>query len=327
MRWPWLERLFYVALLYSLLLEFLVPELQRVWAVKLSLYLANGFLLLYLLLWLPRALLRLLALPLHWRRLDWRQRRTAISLALSLFSPPVLATSLLQLIGGFVALARYRFRPPSAGAYRQQVSYTLPFEGVWWVANGGPDPSTSHSWNLIGQRYAYDFVIADKSGKSYRHEGRRVEDYPAFGAPVLAPADGLVVAVQDRHRDCPWPGMVDPLAWSILGNYVVIRHANNEYSLLAHLRRGSLRVRPGDRVVRGQVLGECGNSGHSTEPHLHFQVQDHPNFFLAASLPVRFSRWCRVRGEDCQRVEEGFPVRGEHVANAFVCYSICTPWE
>jgi murein DD-endopeptidase MepM/ murein hydrolase activator NlpD len=236
-----------------------------------------------------------------------------MSLALSLISPPILATGFLQLVGGFVALARHRFRPPTAEAYRQKVSYTLPFQGTWWVANGGPDPSTSHSWDLIGQRYAYDFVITDEGGKTHRHDGRRVEDYYAFGAPVLAPADGIVVAVQNRHRDCPWPGVIDHLAWSALGNYVLIRHANGEYSLLVHLRRGSVRVRPGDRVQRGQVVGECGNSGHSTEPHLHFQVQDHPNFFLAASLPVRFHRWCRVKEGHRQQVEEGFLVRGEHV--------------
>ncbi len=303
----WLGVVFYLALLYLLLVGFLFPGLQKVWAIKLGLYLATGFFLLVFLM-----------LLLTWLVLVRKYPRMAISLTLSflsLFSPPVLATGFLQLIGQFVALARYRFRPPTPEAYRQQVSYTLPFKGVWWVANGGPDASTSHSWGLIGQRYAYDFVITDESGKTYRHDGRRVEDYHAFGAPVLAPADGIVVAVQNRHRDCPWPGMVDPLAWSIIGNYVVIRHANGEYSLLAHLRRGSVRVRPGDQVQRGQIVGECGNSGHSSEPHLHFQVQDHPNFFLAASLPVRYSRWCRVKGEHCQQVEEGFPVRGEHVAN------------
>ncbi|AWR87817.1 M23 family metallopeptidase [Meiothermus taiwanensis] len=297
-----LERVFYLALLYVLLLTLLAPQLQNVWAVKLGLYLATALILLYPLVWL----LGLLALAR-------RRPALAISLALSTISPPILATSLLQLIGGFVASARYRSRPPTAETYRQRTRYTLPFTGVWWVANGGPDPSTSHSWELIGQRYAYDFVILDESGKSYRQDGRRIEDYYAFGAPVLAPADGMVVAVQNRHRDCPWPGVIDPLAWSILGNYVVIRHNEGEYSLLAHLRRGSVRVRPGDRVLRGQVIGACGNSGHSTEPHLHFQVQDHPNFFLAASLPVRYSRWRRVREGQGQEVEEGFFVRGECV--------------
>lgn len=309
----WLGRAFHLALLYSLLLEFLVPELKKVWAIKLGLYLAYAILLLYLPIWV----LQFLMWPLH---LVLKRRYTSaaislISLPLRLISPPMLATSLLQLIGELAARARYRFRPPTPEAYRQQVSYTLPFKGVWWVGNGGPDASTSHSWHLVGQRYAYDFLITDESGKTYRHNGRRLEDYYAFGAPVLAPADGVVVAVQNRHHDCPWPGVLDPFAWSILGNYVLIRHADNEYSLLAHLRRGSVKVRPGDRVLRGQIVGECGNSGNSSEPHLHFQVQDHPNFFLAASLPVRYSRWCRVKGEDRQQVEEGFPVRGEHVAD------------
>lgn len=300
----WWKTVSGLALLYLLLVEFLFPSLEKAWAIRLSLYLALGFLLLDLLIGLPQ-----------WLRGVRQHPRISRSLLLAFFSPPILATGFLQLIGGFVALARYRFRPPAAETSRQQVSYALPFKGVWWVGNGGPDASTSHSWNILGQRYAYDFLIADKTGKSHRHDGRRVEDYYAFGQPVLAPADGVVVAVQNRHRDCPWPGRIDLLAWSILGNYVVIRHAEREYSLFAHLRRGSMRVRPGDRVLRGQVIGECGNSGRSTEPHLHFQVQDHPNFFLAASLPVRYCHWCRVEGEDCQQVEEGFPVRGEYVKN------------
>lgn len=119
---------------------------------------------------------------------------------------------------------------------------------------------------------------------------------------------------------------MDPLAWSLAGNYVIIRHEGGEYSLLAHLRRGSVRVRPGDRVRQGQVMGECGNSGSSSEPHLHFQVQDHPNFLLCASLPVRFSGWCwvgrqEVGGLGGERLvafppeyqEEGFLVRGDLV--------------
>jgi murein DD-endopeptidase MepM/ murein hydrolase activator NlpD len=290
--------------LYFLVLDYLAPELKGVWIARLGLYVAYGIVLALFLLWLPKVMVMLVLRP----------PLSLLSL-LSFLTPPALVTSIFQLLGEGLARARYSFRPPEAGAYRQRVEYSLPFSGLWFVGNGGPDPSTSHSWDLLGQRYAYDFLIVDESGKSHRGQGRRLEDYYAFGAPVLAPADGVVVAVQNHHRDCPWTGVLDPLAWSILGNYVVIRHAEGEYSLLAHLRRGSVRVRPGERVRRGQVVGECGNSGHSTEPHLHFQVQDHPNAFLSASLPVRFRRWCRQVDGVCQPVEEGFPVRGERVAN------------
>lgn len=114
-----------------------------------------------------------------------------------------------------------------------------------------------------------------RAGKTHRHDRQRLEDYYAFGAPVLAPADGVVAVVENRHDDCPWPGILDSSAWSILSNYVVIRHADGKHRRLAHLRHGNVRVRPGDRVLQGQVIGECGNSGYPTEPHLHFPAQDH----------------------------------------------------
>ena len=76
----------------------------------------------------------------------------------------------------------------------------------------------------------------------------------------------------------------------MLGNHVVLDLGGGVYAALAHLRRGSLRVRPGDRVAPGQQLAECGNSGNSTEPHLHFQLMDHPSVLLAAGLPLRFGQ-------------------------------------
>jgi murein DD-endopeptidase MepM/ murein hydrolase activator NlpD len=83
----------------------------------------------------------------------------------------------------------------------------------------------------------------------------------------------------------------------ILGNHVVLDLGDGVYAALAHLRRGSVRVRPGDRVAAGQQLAECGNSGNSSEPHLHFQLMDHPSVLLAAGLPLRFARY-QVAGAD-----------------------------
>ncbi|MBT9260370.1 MAG: M23 family metallopeptidase [Clostridiales bacterium] len=233
----------------------------------------------------------------------------------------LLPVGLAQISGELWVRFRYRFHFPSPETYKQHNRYFFPLAGTWTVANGGPDPDTSHSWELIGQRYAYDFVVTDERGKSHRNDGRRLEDYYAFGAPVLAPADGLVVKAKDGRRDYPRPGEFDPFVWNLLGNYVILQHEGGEYSLLAHLRRGSVRVKRGDRVKRGQVVGEVGNSGNSSEPHLHFQVQDSPHFLLSASLPVRLSKYRRLvsNGESDQhsereeRVEEGFPVRGERI--------------
>lgn len=127
-------------------------------------------------------------------------------------------------------------------------------------------------------------------------------DYPGFGQPVLASAEGTVVRVHDPERD-HWSrtslpamlylvveGIVRELLgpWRILGNHVVVDLGNGVFAAFAHLRRGSIRVRRGDRVTLGQQLAECGNSGNSTEPHLHFQLMDHPSVLLAGGLPTRF---------------------------------------
>lgn len=216
--------------------------------------------------------------------------RAFISDALALLHPRGCIQLLRQVRGEALARRRTRAREPTAGAYEQKVEYTLPFAGEWMVARGGITPATSHSWEILSQRYAYDFLIVDPSGSTHRGDGSRLEDYYAYGAPILAPAHGEVVAVIDGIRDAPYvgTGWMDWRTPRISGNSVTIRHAQGEFSFLAHLIPGSIRVRVGQRVRRGEEIGRCGHSGHSTEPHLHFQIQDHPDFFRAVGLPVRF---------------------------------------
>jgi murein DD-endopeptidase MepM/ murein hydrolase activator NlpD len=128
---------------------------------------------------------------------------------------------------------------------------------------------------------------------------------PGFGQPVLAPADATVVRAHDAKRD-HWSRTSPPALLylavegavrellgpgRILGNHLVLDLGGGVYAALAHLRGGSLRVRAGDRVTAGQPLAECGNSGNSTEPHLHFQLMDHPSVLLAAGLPFRFRHY------------------------------------
>lgn len=220
--------------------------------------------------------------------------RHGASLLLASLDPRQLAQSLRQNRGEGAALRRV---VSHAAEYRQKAAYTLPFEGEWLVARGGITPEASHSWELAAQRFAYDFLVADAGGRTHTGDGTCPEDYLAYGRPVLAPADGTVAAVCDGVRDAPRPGTgwLDWRARDFRGNWIVIRHAEGEYSFLAHLVPGSIRVRPGDVVRRGQEVGRCGNSGDSTEPHLHFQLQDDPDFFRAAGLPVAFSA-CVVDG-------------------------------
>ncbi|WP_405404406.1 M23 family metallopeptidase [Streptomyces sp. NBC_01104] len=129
---------------------------------------------------------------------------------------------------------------------------------------------------------------------------RRNHHFPAFGAPLLAVADGTVVHASHGRRDHLSRNSMPALVYlmvieasirdvlgpgSIVGNHIVLDLGDGTYALYAHLRRGSLRVRVGDSVRTGQQLAECGNSGNSTEPHVHFQLMDDPDLDVAIGIP------------------------------------------
>jgi urea transporter len=155
-------------------------------------------------------------------------------------------------------------------AHQGAVSLTLPFLGAWRCTQGYTDGGPTHQ-GLWGQ--ALDFAIVDADGCSYQGAGLTPADYYAYNKPVLAPADGVVEEVV-QHIDDNAIGQVNTREnW---GNTVVLRHAPGLYTQLSHLRPHSVVVQPGAPVRRGDVLGYCGNSGRSPEPHLHFQVQATP---------------------------------------------------
>ncbi|HEX6938406.1 MAG TPA: M23 family metallopeptidase [Longimicrobiales bacterium] len=127
------------------------------------------------------------------------------------------------------------------------------------------------------------------------------EKYDGVIEVVAASRDGI----EDNR-----PGVLN--AAEPLGNHVVLGHGNGEYSFLAHLRKGSVRVRVGDRVSAGDRVGECGNSGDSSEPHLHYHLQTTPDFGRGAGLPAQFREYV-AGGEP---VERGEPVQGQRIRPA-----------
>ena len=127
----------------------------------------------------------------------------------------------------------------------------------------------------------------------HRRDGSKNEDYFCFGREILAPADGLVVEAIDGVRDNT-PGSMNP--YCLVGNCVVIQHRTNEFSVLAHFQRGTLAVKSGDRVQRGQLLGKCGNSGNSSEPHLHYHLQHSAIFQDALGIKCVFDKVSLIRG-------------------------------
>lgn len=171
----------------------------------------------------------------------------------------------------------------TTNGWTQRTELALPFSGTGYVTQGWGGAPT-HTGNL---EYAWDFVLVDWRGWAYSRGGSRLTDYVTWGAPVLAPADGKVVAVQATAPDNP---IDHPDAANPWGNYVVLDHGNGEYSMIAHFQQHSITVKPGDQVRRGQTLGRAGNSGLSYKPHIHYQLQDSPSL-NARSLPAHFASY------------------------------------
>jgi peptidase M23-like protein len=174
------------------------------------------------------------------------------------------------LIEGLLVASAPEPDPPVA---RSNVPLGLPFHGEWLVVWGGDRSEVNEHVDAPSQRRAADLVMAGPDGKTYRTDGKTNKDYLAYGQEVLAVADGTVAIVVDgvpENEPAEMNEMVLP------GNYLVVRHTGTLHSLYAHLQPASIRVKSGAKVKRGQVLGLCGNSGNSSEPHLHFQLQDGP---------------------------------------------------
>ncbi|GMU55016.1 MAG: hypothetical protein AMXMBFR33_41620 [Candidatus Xenobia bacterium] len=183
----------------------------------------------------------------------------------------------------------------------RQVPWTLPFWGEWTVCQP-PDGGWTHvgPWNE-----AWDFIVLDSAGRSHRGSGLSLQDYYCYDLPVAAPAAGVVVALVNDVPDNP-PGQ--PNVFANWGNLVVLSHGNGLYTELSHFRQGSLVVELGQRVERGQLLGRCGNSGYSCEPHLHIQLQAEP-WPGAPTLPTRFQDYQVER----RPVRTGRPEAGQRI--------------
>lgn len=196
---------------------------------------------------------------------------------------------------------------PSSGYqdYRTKTPLRLPFQGEWYVFWGGRTIDENYHVVAPDQRFAYDFLIF-RDGRSHTGDGSANEQYHCFGQPILAPAAGTVAVVVEGIADNK-PGEMNPA--QAAGNYLVIDHGNGEHSFLAHFKKGSIAVRKGDAVQPGDRLGLCGNSGNSSEPHLHYHLQTTERFGDGEGLPAFFNGYVA----DGQEVQRGEPRRGQTV--------------
>lgn len=228
-------------------------------------------------------------------------------------------------------------RPDSARPLDAAVLIAPPMSGRWRGLNSPAGKVPSHGTHQFGQTYAID-VLYEPRGLPKEHRRRlhllwpqtlRPRSYPSFGQPLFAPADGVVVRAGDGQRDhlgrmstlgliyLFFEGVARMMGGHrlVFGNHVIMRLESEEvavdgeravYAVLAHLRRGSLTVGPGDRVYSGQKVAECGNSGNSSDPHLHFHLMDDADPALGKGVPFRW----RYRDED-GRSHVGVPGNGE----------------
>ena len=203
---------------------------------------------------------------------------------------------------------------------------SLPFAGRWLARNSPARRIPSHGTDLLGERYAIDFIGVDHRRRTAARRDWRTflatepaERFFAYRRPILAPTDGIVVDVHDGEIDhvgrrsqlslVPYAlgqrARLRQGVGAIAGNYLIIAlRDSGAFVALAHLRAGSIRVSIGEMVTTGQPVAECGNSGNSTQPHVHVQVMDSPDVSIAHGIPMAFRLF-----REWPRGAKGFQIR------------------
>lgn len=177
-------------------------------------------------------------------------------------------------------------------SYQQKTPLIFPFRGKGIVSQGGAFEAGHRNRSGL---YAIDAIGLTDTYAPVIQGNDSIQDYAGWGRTIMAPAAGKIVLARNDRPDQTVDGVSDPALFAPeypdggdTGNSVVIDHGNGEFSLLAHLQRGSVRVAVGDTVTQGQAIGLLGNSGDTTGPHLHYQLQDGPRWEFANALPAQF---------------------------------------
>ncbi len=191
--------------------------------------------------------------------------------------------------------------------YRTKTALQLPFNNTWEVIWGGRTVEQNYHSAYPDQRFALDIMII-KNGRSFKNDGKKLSDYHCFNRKILAPGSGTIVTVENSLKDNSI-GVMD--SKHPFGNHVWIDHQNGEYTMLGHMKKGSLKVKSLEKVVAGQELGLCGNSGNTSEPHIHMHMPNTALPYKGHGLPLQFKK-VLVNGKIKKSHEV---VRGELIQN------------
>lgn len=209
---------------------------------------------------------------------------------------------------------------PVTVSTRRPVELSAPLTGPNWLDGNGCCGMGAHRMALnpidgelwAAERFAIDYVQLRPDGTLFSGDQGKLESYPYFGADIHAAANGPVVAVVDGlPEQVPGKSPTGLPLDQYAGNHVVQDLGNGNYALYAHLKTGTVNVKPGDRLSTGQVIGSLGNTGNSDAPHLHFHVMSSPDPLRSDGLPFVFTSFrldARVRSvEDLGPILDGRP--------------------
>jgi hypothetical protein len=220
------------------------------------------------------------------------------------------------------AVQTYTIAPISVGTEVTVLGPPLAGKG-WAVFNGCCEPGGVHRGTGMGingqihfaQRFAIDWLLLNADARFFHGDGKDVKQYADYGAKVIAVADGTVVATLSTLEDQVPGQLPDPKTMTIEnvdGNHIVLDLGRNKYAFYAHLEKGSLLVKKGDHVKRGQVLALLGNTGNSSAPHLHFHLMDGISVLGSSGLPY---------------VIDGFEVAGQLSSEQFKASELQGEWS
>jgi hypothetical protein len=218
----------------------------------------------------------------------------------------------IRRLAGFVLLlllcfsgSIYSKYPSSFDHYKSKVAFRLPLDTALTVAWGGGSEDLNYHVTYPNQCWAYDMMVV-KDGSSHKGDGNKLEDYYAYGLAILSPAAGKIVKVVDSFPDMKIGVLGGGGINNPEGNHVIIEVAPKEFLVICHLKPKSVMVKVGDILLQGQTLALVGNSGNTSEPHIHIHLQSSTDDFLSEGIPLYFHNYT----SNGKFVTQGIPTGG-----------------